>query len=515
MLIETEPEESESPSSDFDPRLRMAEQIRFWVENEATHWAFTGLNDNYFGAEEIVRQLRSMAGRPDLPSHLEVLVLVALGDQLLSLERWGESREAYDAARSRDAGRGKRVHPDAFYRRAIGTALLGMREYEAAIAELRDGLDSSADGTPEAIIRGLVDRIDSREGFFSLRDWLDGERGTAALDGDEEKRMSYELVLRELSKGAYLPAVRRSLSEPVSLFIDRAAYVEPLVMEVDTEKVESWQPDLLERLEREGRAEIRAVVDETTGFAPPEMRIHPAPDLEPHLYSVVIDGVPVANGPPEATFGEPYRDIVGHVAEVVTRELENLVDATSVVRLVARWAAADPERLALSERALPDIYSRWRLAEVLRALLREGVPLHELGTILAVVARYGPGTADTHDLIEKVRQPLARVIEDTARGRHRIELPEEALQMIVAGIRAENGERFLALPIPQAYAVRQAIQNALGASTAHLCVAVVPDRSMRPFVREMVAECCPELLVLTPDEFSGRSRRFDRRPVAR
>jgi tetratricopeptide (TPR) repeat protein len=514
MLIETEPDEAEEPGAGRDPRLRMAEQISFWVEHEATYWGFTWVDEDYFDKEEIVGQLRSMAGRPDLPSYLEVLLFVALGDWLLSLERWGDGREAYDAARSRDAGRAKLVHPDAFYNRAIGSALWGMREYEAAIAKLRDGVDSSADGTPEAIVRGLMDRIDSREGFFSLRDWLDGERGAAALDGDEEKRMSYESALRGLSKGAYLPAIRRSLSEQVSFFIDRAAYVEPLVMEVDTEKVESWQPDLLDRLEREGLAEIQAVVDETTGFAPPEMRIHAAPNLEPHLYSVVIDGIPVADGPPESTFGEPYRDIVSHVAEVVTRQLENFVDATSVVRLVARWAGAEPERLALSKRVLADSDSVWRLAEVLRALLREGVPLHELGTILAVVARDGPGTADTHDLIEKVRQPLARVIANTARGRHRIELPEEALQMIVAGIRAENGERFLAMPIPQAYEVRQAIQNALGASTALMCVAVVPDASMRPFVREMVAECCPELLVLTPNEFSGRSR-FDRTPVAR
>lgn len=188
------------------------------------------------------------------------------------------------------------------------------------------------------------------------------------------------------------------------------------------------------------------------GFVIPSIRLHDAAGLGTNQYVIRIKGEEVAKGeilvdyylalePPnplgeidgietiEPAYGIPSRwilpehkemaEIYGynvidplsvmltHLAETVKKYAHELLTRAETIQLVENLKRFSPE---LVNEAVPSVVSYATLEKVLRALLKEGVPIKDLSTILeTLVDALGQGR-DVDAAVEQVRGALARTI---------------------------------------------------------------------------------------------------------
>ena len=188
------------------------------------------------------------------------------------------------------------------------------------------------------------------------------------------------------------------------------------------------------------------------GFVIPSIRLHDSSALGTNQYVVKIKGEEVARGeilvdyylalePPnpggeidgietiEPAYGIPSRwilpenkemaEIYGytvidplsvmqtHLSEVVRRHAYELLGRAEVMQLVENLKRSAPE---LVEEAIPNVLSYSNLERILRNLLKEGVPIRDLGTILETATDALMTTKDLDMVTENIRVALSRTI---------------------------------------------------------------------------------------------------------
>ncbi len=188
------------------------------------------------------------------------------------------------------------------------------------------------------------------------------------------------------------------------------------------------------------------------GFVIPSIRLHDSSALGTNQYVVKIKGEEVARGeilvdyylalePPnpggeidgietiEPAYGIPSRwilpenkemaEIYGytvidplsvmqtHLSEVVRRHAYELLGRAEVMQLVENLKRSSPE---LVEEAIPNVLSYSNLERILRNLLKEGVPIRDLGTILETATDALMTTKDLDMVTENIRVALSRTI---------------------------------------------------------------------------------------------------------
>lgn len=104
---------------------------------------------------------------------------------------------------------------------------------------------------------------------------------------------------------------------------------------------------------------------------------------------------------------DPPSVITTHLMEVIRSHSSELMSRQQVKVLIENLAQQQP---ALVEEVVPKMFSYGDIQKILVRLLRENVPVKNLGTILEALAEYGTVTKNPDDLTEYVRQNLSRVI---------------------------------------------------------------------------------------------------------
>ena len=188
------------------------------------------------------------------------------------------------------------------------------------------------------------------------------------------------------------------------------------------------------------------------GFVIPSIRLHDSSALGTNQYVVKIKGEEVARGEIlvdyylalepvspageidgietiEPAYGIPSRwilpenkemaEIYGytvidplsvmqtHMSEVVRRHAYELLNRAETIRLVDNLKQASPE---LVEEAIPNVLSYANLERILRGLLKEGVPVRDLATILETAVDSLVTTKDMDMVCENIRVALSRTI---------------------------------------------------------------------------------------------------------
>ena len=188
------------------------------------------------------------------------------------------------------------------------------------------------------------------------------------------------------------------------------------------------------------------------GFVIPSIRLHDSSALGTNQYVVKIKGEEVARGEilvdyylalepvspggeidgietVEPAYGIPSRwilpenkemaEIYGytvidplsvmqtHLSEVVRRHAYELLGRAEVIQLVENLKKSAPE---LVEEAVPNVLSYANLERILRSLLKEGVPVRDLGTILETAVDSLATTKDLDMVTENIRVALSRTI---------------------------------------------------------------------------------------------------------
>jgi len=99
--------------------------------------------------------------------------------------------------------------------------------------------------------------------------------------------------------------------------------------------------------------------------------------------------------------------IATHLSEVIKRHAHELLGRQEVQQLLDELTKAHPK---LVEELIPTVLSLGSVVRILSNLLREGVPVRDLRTILETLADHAPQIKDTDQLTELARQALARTI---------------------------------------------------------------------------------------------------------
>lgn len=107
------------------------------------------------------------------------------------------------------------------------------------------------------------------------------------------------------------------------------------------------------------------------------------------------------------TIVEPVVVIATHLKEVVKQNSAELLGRQEVKQLLE--GIKDKYNVVVDE-LIPDIMSLGEVQKVLQNLLREGVPIFDLVTILEVLADFGTITKDVEILTDHVRSALKRTI---------------------------------------------------------------------------------------------------------
>ena len=108
---------------------------------------------------------------------------------------------------------------------------------------------------------------------------------------------------------------------------------------------------------------------------------------------------------------DPLSVLVPHLSEVVKQHAHELITRQEVIHLVENTRKASPE---LIEEAFPNIISYSLFQKLLTSLLKEGVPIKDLETIIETVLETasdaGMPVKDVDTLIENIRTALKRTI---------------------------------------------------------------------------------------------------------
>jgi len=104
---------------------------------------------------------------------------------------------------------------------------------------------------------------------------------------------------------------------------------------------------------------------------------------------------------------DPLSVVVTHLSETIRKHAYEVLTRQDAIQLLESAKKADP---ALVDDVVPNLVSYSRLQKVLCALLKEGVPIRDMETILSTLSDYAATVRETEVLTEYVRQALKRTI---------------------------------------------------------------------------------------------------------
>ena len=242
------------------------------------------------------------------------------------------------------------------------------------------------------------------------------------------------------------------------------------------------------------------------GFVLPSVRIKDSGQLNPNQYSILLKGEEVARGdilmdhylalPPDGaaddipgidtidpafhipakwisedkkiqaelagyTLIDPTSVVITHLSEVAKEHLHELLNRQEVNNLLESLKKTNA---AIVDEAVPNIISVGEIQKVLCNLLREGVPIRDMETIVEVLCDYAPQVKDSDLLTEYVRQALKRTISHrfSEAGQMKVlSLDERIENTIMSAVKKVDSGSYLALE-------PTAIQGIVSASTTEI-----------------------------------------------
>lgn len=201
------------------------------------------------------------------------------------------------------------------------------------------------------------------------------------------------------------------------------------------------------------------------------------------------------------TVVDPPSIIATQLTEVVKKHLDELLTRQDVQTLVNNVKETNP---VLVEELIPKTLNLGEVQKVLANLLREGVSIRDLVTILETLADYAPTTRDTDMLTEYVRQALRRAISKkffASEVNNVITLDPELEQQIMDAIQHTEQGSYLALD-PQ---ITQRIYDRLTTEVNKLTAKgqqpiILTSPIVRIYFKRLVEQIAPDLIVLSYNE---------------
>lgn len=307
--------------------------------------------------------------------------------------------------------------------------------------------------------------------------------------------------------------------------------------------------DLLDRI-----TVLRKQMAADTGFVIPPVRIRDNTQLAPNVYVIRIRGNEAARGEvrpgmlmalsngegglklegiptKDPSFGLPAIWIAREQKELAQSRGYTVVEPAAVVsthlsellkaegyRLMSRELvqelldAVKRTHKAVIEELIPGQLGIGQVQKVLQNLLREGLPIRDMATILETLADFAPMTKDPEYLTEAVRSALAKAIaekyEDEPGSLSALTVEPKLEQMISDGLRtaAKEGSEF-ALPTAVTHKLLGGLkQMAQGMLNRGYQPIVITAPGTRSFLKKLLEVDLPNMIVLSTAELPPSTR---------
>jgi flagellar biosynthesis protein FlhA len=202
------------------------------------------------------------------------------------------------------------------------------------------------------------------------------------------------------------------------------------------------------------------------------------------------------------TLVDPASVLTTHLSELLRRNAHELIGRQEVQELVATLAKEAPK---LVEDVVPGTVNLGELVRVVRGLLREGVSVRDLRTVLEAVADAAPKSKDALFLVEQARRRLSRQITskvaDAAGTVRALTLDRATEDALRASVGASDGELALAPDVETARRLIHALEQKAASLAAEGRPAVVlapPD--LRKPLFDFASRFVPDLFVVSARE---------------
>ena len=201
---------------------------------------------------------------------------------------------------------------------------------------------------------------------------------------------------------------------------------------------------------------------------------------------------------------DPLSVMQTHLSEVVRAHAYELLGRAEVIQLVENLKKTSPE---LVEEVIPNVLTYAHLERILRNLLREGVPIRDLGTILETAVEALASTKDLDMVTENIRGALSRTITRRfcEHGQLRVvTLDAEVEKRVIASLSKNEQGIYLAMgPDLMQQIVTQLADlikkfNDLGQTPI-----VLTSQVIRVYFSRMLAQFYPNLYVLAFNEITS------------
>lgn len=285
------------------------------------------------------------------------------------------------------------------------------------------------------------------------------------------------------------------------------------------------------------------------GFVIPAVRLKDSGQLNPNQYSICLKGEEVAKGdiltnhylalaPADAaeeisgidtvdpafhipakwisedkkiqaemagyTLIDPTSVIITHLSEVIKSHLFELLTRQEVNNILENLKKTNA---AVVEDTIPAVISIGTLQKVLTGLLREGIPIRDMETIMETLADYGIQVKDTDMLIEYVRQALRRTISHrfAEAGQMKVlTLDEKIENMIMTSVKKVETGSYLTLE-------PSVIQKIIGSATDEInkikdlvqTPVVLTSPVVRIYFKKLLDQFYPDVTVISFSEIDN------------
>jgi flagellar biosynthesis protein FlhA len=201
------------------------------------------------------------------------------------------------------------------------------------------------------------------------------------------------------------------------------------------------------------------------------------------------------------TIVDPPSVIATHLTEVIRRHAHELLGRQQVQVLIDNLRQNQP---SLVEEVVPKLFSLGDVQKVLANLLREGVSIRDMGTVIETLGDYGGMTRDPDMLTEYVRQALKRTI--TAKfvpdRRARVITIDPNLEnQILDNIKQTEHGSYVSLESDIVQKIFASLRRAIERMTSlGLSPIVLTSPVVRFHFKKMVDSLVPDLVVLSYNE---------------
>lgn len=201
------------------------------------------------------------------------------------------------------------------------------------------------------------------------------------------------------------------------------------------------------------------------------------------------------------TVVDPPSIIATHMTEVIKRHIHELLSRQDVQTLVDNVKASYP---AVVDELIPKVMTLGEIQKVLSNLLREGVSIRDMVTILETLADYAPITRDTDMLTEYVRQALGRAISRTYINENSAEvvtLDPKVEQLIMDSVQKTEAGSYIAMdPALSNKIIKQAATMTEKLAQAGKMPIVLASPVVRLYFKRLTEHSLPGLVVLSYNE---------------